>query len=194
MAARARCRAVSGWWATIRSRHRHGLFYGAKTCMYWLHTRAADGLIEVQSPVPRHYTLGDFFRIWNQPLSSDRVATARGPRHRDRERQRWRGDPTTIPLTEHADIELAVGRPVPAQQPTDWVGTGLERRVSKFCGTLHGGDLPIHATRLRRRMVFPSGHYQEITRHASAPRAWPLVAVVCGAARAAPSSRSRLTH
>ncbi len=103
----------------------NGLFYGAKTCMYWLHTRASDGLIEVQSPVSRHYTLGDFFRIWNQPLSSDRVATAAGHVTAIVNGSRWNGDPTTIPLNEHTEIELAIGTPVPSQQPTGWLGTGL---------------------------------------------------------------------
>ena len=56
----------------------HGLFYSTHTCMYWLHTRAADGLIEVQSPVPRQFTLGDFFAIWNQPLSATASPDRRG--------------------------------------------------------------------------------------------------------------------
>ena len=104
---------------------RSGLFYGAQTCMYWLHTRAADGLISVQSPVPRQYTLGDFFRIWNQPLGTDRIAGARGAVTATVNGKRWPGDPTEIPLTEHADIELAVGRPVPASTSVDWAATDL---------------------------------------------------------------------
>ncbi len=103
----------------------HGLIFSAQTCMYWLHTRAADGLISVDSPVPRQFTLGDFFRIWNQPLGSDRVAGARGLVTATVNGKRWRGDPTEIPLTEHADIELAVGRPVPAPTPVDWAATDL---------------------------------------------------------------------
>jgi hypothetical protein len=102
-----------------------GLFYGAKTCMYWLHTRASDGLIEVQSPVSRHYTLGDFFRIWNQPLSGDRVAGAKGQVTAIVNGKPWGGDPSAIPLNEHTEIELAVGTPVPAGPQTDWLGTGL---------------------------------------------------------------------
>jgi len=102
-----------------------GLVFTAHTCMYWLHTRAADGLIVVESPVPRHYTLGDFFRIWNQPLGADRVAGARGAVTAKVNGKRWPGDPTAIPLTEHADIELAVGRPVPAPASVDWAATDL---------------------------------------------------------------------
>ena len=103
----------------------HGLYYGTHTCMYWLHTRAADGLLEVQSPVSRRYTLGDFFQIWNQPLDATRVALARGPVTAIVNGRRWRGNPAAIPLTEHAAIQLSVGKPTPAPRPVDWVGTNF---------------------------------------------------------------------
>ncbi len=102
---------------------RQGLFYGALTCMYWLHTRAADGLLEAQAPVPRRFTLGDLFAVWNQPLTRTRVAGARGPVTATVDGRPWRGDPARIPITEHADIQLAVGRPVPAPLPVDWLAT-----------------------------------------------------------------------
>lgn len=102
-----------------------GLLFSPRTCMYWLHTRAADGLIAAQSPVPRHYTLGQFFRIWDQPLSSHRVGPARGVVTATVNGRRWHGDLTRIPLREHTDIQLAVGRPVPANVPVDWSGTRL---------------------------------------------------------------------
>jgi hypothetical protein len=102
-----------------------GLLFSPRICMYWLHTRAADGLIEAQSPIPRDFTLGEFFRIWNQPLSSSRVGPARGPVTATVDGKRWRGDPSAIPLGEHADIQLAVGSPVPAPTPVEWAGTGL---------------------------------------------------------------------
>jgi len=102
-----------------------GLVFAAHTCMYWVHTRAADGLISVESPVPRQYTLGDFFRIWNQPLGTDRVADARGPVTATVNGKRWPGDPAAIPLSEHADIDLAVGRPLPTPTSVDWAATDL---------------------------------------------------------------------
>lgn len=100
-----------------------GLFYGTHTCMYWLHTRAADGLIEAEAPVPRRFTLGDLFAVWNQPLSSMQVARAHGHVTATVNGKRWRGDPTGIPLTEHAGIQLDVRKPVPSPRPMDWVGT-----------------------------------------------------------------------
>jgi hypothetical protein len=103
----------------------HGLYYGALTCMYWVHTRAADGLIEVQSPVSRTFTLGDLFAVWNQPLGRTRVARSRGLVTATVNGRRWRGNPALIPLNEHEAIQLAVGKPAPAPQPVDWVGTNF---------------------------------------------------------------------
>lgn len=103
----------------------HGLFYGALTCMYWLHTRAADGLVEVQSPIARRYTLGDLFAVWNQPLSKRRVAGARGRVTATVNGRRWSASPTLIPLDEHESIQLAVGRPAPASRNFDWVGSNF---------------------------------------------------------------------
>jgi hypothetical protein len=102
-----------------------GLLFSPRICMYWLHTRAADGLIEAQSPVARNYTLGEFFRIWHQPLSRRRVGPARGAVTATVDGKPWRGDLRAIPLRGHAQIQLAVGRPVPASAPVDWAGTGL---------------------------------------------------------------------
>lgn len=104
---------------------RRGLFYGTHVCMYWLHTRAADGLVEAQAPVPRRFTLGDLFAVWNQPLTRSRVAGAAGHVTATVNGRPWHGNPAAIPLTEHAAIQLAVGRPVPAPQPVDWVGTNF---------------------------------------------------------------------
>jgi hypothetical protein len=103
----------------------HGLFYSALTCMYWVHTRASDGLVEVQSPVSRHFTLGDLFAVWHQPLSRTRVAGSHGRVTATVNGKRWHGNPTSIPLTEHAAIQLAVGRPAPAPKPVDWLGTNF---------------------------------------------------------------------
>ena len=40
------------------------------SCFYWLHTHTADGIIHIESPLQRTFTLGDFFDMWGQPLSS----------------------------------------------------------------------------------------------------------------------------
>jgi hypothetical protein len=101
-----------------------GLVFSHQTCYYWLHTRAADGLVQVESPTDRAYTLGDFFKVWGQPLSQDRVAGSKGKVTAIVDGKRWTGNPQLIRLREHESIELAVGRPVPAFRALDWTGTG----------------------------------------------------------------------
>jgi hypothetical protein len=34
------------------------------TCLYWLHTHKTDGIIHIESPQPRDFSLGQFFDIW----------------------------------------------------------------------------------------------------------------------------------
>ncbi|MBI3573802.1 hypothetical protein HY090_02020 [Candidatus Kaiserbacteria bacterium] len=42
-------------------------------CMHPLHTHDASGIIHVESPQKRDFTLGDFFAVWGQPFSKDQV-------------------------------------------------------------------------------------------------------------------------
>jgi hypothetical protein len=91
-----------------------GTFVGSGDCFYWLHTHAADGIIHIESPIERVYTLGNFFDVWGQPLSSSRVGPAAGPVTALYGGERYEGDPRAIPLTAHAQIQLEVGRPLVA--------------------------------------------------------------------------------
>ncbi len=34
------------------------------TCLYWLHTHSQDGIIHMEAPQTRNFTLGQFFDIW----------------------------------------------------------------------------------------------------------------------------------
>src|SRR5947209_8837976 len=43
-------------------------------CLYWLHTHDSTGIIHIEAPHPISPTLGNFFDIWGQPLSRQRVA------------------------------------------------------------------------------------------------------------------------
>jgi hypothetical protein len=89
-----------------------GPYIASGSCFYWLHTHAADGIIHIESPVHRTYTLGDFFDIWGQPLGPDQVGPARGPVTAIYNHQVYRGNPRNIPLEKHAQIQLEVGKPL----------------------------------------------------------------------------------
>jgi hypothetical protein len=102
-----------------------GPFYGAQGCYYWLHTHTNDGIIHIESPTKRIYTLGTFFDEWNQPLSATQVAAATGPVVAYVNGKRFSGDPRSIPLDAHAVIQLDVGSPPVMAQPFSWAGFGL---------------------------------------------------------------------
>jgi hypothetical protein len=93
-----------------------GPFISSGTCFYWLHTHAADGIIHIESPVQRTYTLGEFFDEWGQPLGPHQVGPATGPVVAIYDGGRYEGNPRDIPLTAHAQIQLEVGTPLIAQQ------------------------------------------------------------------------------
>ncbi|HME63508.1 MAG TPA: hypothetical protein VKG61_01275 [Streptosporangiaceae bacterium] len=89
-----------------------GPFIETGTCFYWLHTHAADGIIHIESPVQRTYTLGNFFDIWGQPLGPDQVGPASGHVVAIYNGQVYQGNPRDIPLNAHAQIQLQVGTPL----------------------------------------------------------------------------------
>jgi hypothetical protein len=89
-----------------------GPFISSGTCFYWLHTHAADGIIHIESPVQRTYTLGDFFDEWGQPLGPHQVGPSTGSVIAIYNGHRYEGNPRDIPLNAHAQIQLEVGTPL----------------------------------------------------------------------------------
>jgi hypothetical protein len=93
-----------------------GPFVGAGRCFYWLHTHAADGIVHIESPVERVYTLGEFFDIWGEPLGPGRVGPWTGRVTAIYNGRLVEGDPREVRLTAHAQIQLEVGRPLVAPE------------------------------------------------------------------------------
>ena len=93
-----------------------GAFVGSGRCFYWLHTHAADGIIHIESPVERDFTLGQFFDVWGEPLDRTRVGPWAGRVTAIYNGRRVEGDPREIPLAAHAQLQLEVGRPLLAPQ------------------------------------------------------------------------------
>ena len=97
-----------------------GPFIGSGTCFYWLHTHAADGIIHIESPIHRVYTLGDFFDEWGQPLGPNQVGPATGHVTALYNHEVYRGNPRDIPLNAHAQIQLEVDAPLIAPVSITW--------------------------------------------------------------------------
>jgi hypothetical protein len=103
----------------------YGPFYGASQCIYWLHTHASDGVIHIESPTKRVYTLGNFFDEWHQPLSRTQVAAVKGKVSAFLNGKPWTKDPRSIPLLPHASVQLDVGQPAVPAQTISWAESNL---------------------------------------------------------------------
>lgn len=97
-------------------------FVGGGSKFYYLHTHDETGVIHVESPTKQQYTLGDFFKVWGQTLSSSQVGPDKGAVTVYVDGAKYTGDPTKIKLTSHEEIQLDVGKVV-APQKFDWTGS-----------------------------------------------------------------------
>jgi hypothetical protein len=94
-----------------------GPFITRGSCFSWLHTHTIDGILHIEAPVPRTFTLGDFFAVWGQPLSSSQMAGIAGPVVAYVDGVRVNGDPADVVLTDLEVIQLNVGVDAPSPQP-----------------------------------------------------------------------------
>ena len=102
-----------------------GPFVDSGTCFYWLHTHAADGIIHIESPVQRTYTLGEFFDEWGQSLGPSQVGPAHGKVTVIVNGQVFKGNPRDVPLGSHENLQVEVGTPLVAPETINWSSTGL---------------------------------------------------------------------
>ena len=117
--------AAIGMVGPVAEQTPYGPFYGAQQCYYWLHTHASDGVIHIESPSARVYTLGNFFDEWNQPLSGTQVAGDQGKVTAFVNDKPWKKSPRDIPLVPHESIQLDVGTPVVTPHEISFAGTNL---------------------------------------------------------------------
>ena len=85
-------------------------------CLYWLHTHEGQpGIIHVEAPSDMGFTLGQFFAIWGQPLSStqllDKTVDSQHEIRATVGNTRFEGDPAAIPLTDETFISIEYGPP-----------------------------------------------------------------------------------
>jgi hypothetical protein len=97
-------------------------------CFYQIHNHDAAGRLHVESPVPVTYTLGSFFKIWGQPLSSTNVGGITGLPivvyvTDDGTTVRHDGDPSVIELKTKRLITIQIGSTLTAIPNFNWTGT-----------------------------------------------------------------------
>jgi hypothetical protein len=93
-----------------------GPFVDDGSCFYWIHTHTEDGIVHIESPIRRRFTLGDFFAIWQMPLNENQVGPAQGPVITYVNGQRSSSAPQDVPLLPHERIQLDIGGDVPPYQ------------------------------------------------------------------------------
>jgi hypothetical protein len=84
-------------------------------CLYWLHTHAADGIIHIEAPSRREFTLGQFFAVWGQPLGRTRFLDQTVDSSHELRAyvngQPFDGDPASIKLEDGTAIVIEYGPP-----------------------------------------------------------------------------------
>jgi len=98
-----------------------------------LHTHDTTGIMHVESPTQRTFTLGQFFAVWGVPLSASCIGGL--CKTGDKQLRTWvngtpvTADPTRIVLDEHQEIVLAYGTPAQMPKPVpasyDFAAVGL---------------------------------------------------------------------
>ncbi len=91
-------------------------------CLSWVATHFPDGIIHVEAPFKRGFTLGEFFDVWGQPLGPDVAGSAHGHVTAIVNGRVWTANPRSIPLKAHAQIQLEVGKPLVAPEKISFPG------------------------------------------------------------------------
>ncbi|MHB8577104.1 MAG: hypothetical protein ACYDCQ_17465 [Dehalococcoidia bacterium] len=98
-------------------------------CIYWLHTHDTTGVIHIEAPASRAFTLGQFFDVWHQPLDATHAAafTAEGANSLMFyvDGKQYSGDPRQIPLQAHTQIVIEWGDHFLTPPPNYQFPTGL---------------------------------------------------------------------
>ncbi|MGG1947837.1 hypothetical protein AB1286_24065 [Trinickia sp. NRRL B-1857] len=86
-----------------------------QSCYYEMHTHDHTGIIHIEAFSLKTFTLGQFFDIWGEPLTSTNVAGLTGNIvayiNDNGEARRYMGDLRAIQLISHRDITLQIGTP-----------------------------------------------------------------------------------
>jgi hypothetical protein len=92
------------------------------SCTYEMHMHDHTGIIHIEAPDVKNYTLGQFFDIWGQPLTTTNVAGLTGDVvayiNDNGEARRYMGDLRAIQLISHRAITLQIGTPPITSLPT----------------------------------------------------------------------------
>jgi hypothetical protein len=91
---------------------------------YEMHVHDVTGIIHMESDLPKQFTLGQWFSVWNQPLGRDGVAGFAGPARfyviDNATITRYDGNPADIALLPHREILIVTGTPLSVVPKYQW--------------------------------------------------------------------------
>lgn len=95
-------------------------------CLYWLHTHDTTGIVHIESPVQRTYTLGNFFDVWSQRFAQlgypEQLSQASGWQVYVNG-QTYKGDFRNIAMENHTLVTMAYNSPgVKPETGYNWNG------------------------------------------------------------------------
>jgi hypothetical protein len=93
-----------------------GPFVTDGSCFYWIHTHTQDGVVHIESPIRRRFSLGDFFAVWQMTLNENQVGPAQGQVITYVNGQRSTTPPQDVTLLPHERVQLDVGGDVAPYQ------------------------------------------------------------------------------
>jgi hypothetical protein len=83
-----------------------------------VHTHDTTGVIHIESPIKRTFTLGEFFTEWDVSLSTDNIGSLRASDGKTLQAfvngNPVTGNPAALPINAHDEIVLIYGVPEPA--------------------------------------------------------------------------------
>jgi hypothetical protein len=89
-------------------------------CIYWMHTHDVSGIIHIESPENRTFTLGQFFDLWGQKFNNDQIFDFTVDKSQSKTLTVYvNGTIVTdkqyrdIPVYNHEDIAIVYGTPIP---------------------------------------------------------------------------------
>jgi hypothetical protein len=88
-------------------------------CIYWLHTHDDTGVIHIESPDDRTFTLGQFFQIWGETFNNNQIFNNLVDDNSNNtlnvyvngEKVNSKIDYRQTPLNEHNEIVIIYGKP-----------------------------------------------------------------------------------
>ena len=82
-------------------------------CLFWLHTHNTSGVIHIEAPANKDFTLGQFFSVWGQTFSNtqifDKMTTDKETLHVYVNGKEVNGDLRNIKINAHDEIAIVYG-------------------------------------------------------------------------------------